>query len=73
MTVLVRKGAGKVTNLEMVNEGFHAFLHRSAWRRNQLMIIDLDWTGRNLVQALAKHRGLESPKRYVPLASLVPD
>jgi len=37
------------------------------------MIIDLDWTGRNLVQALAKHRGLESPKRYVPLASLVPD
>lgn len=51
-------------NLEMVNEGFHAFLHRSAWRWNQFVIIDLDRAGWNLVQALEKHETrLESPER----------
>jgi hypothetical protein len=58
-------------NLEMVNEGFHAFLHRSAWRWNQLVIIDPDWTSWNLVQALRRIR--EGSKICATRESPVPD
>ena len=52
MVDLVKKRGER--NLEMVNEGFHALLHRCAWRRNQIVIIDFDRASWNLVQALAK-------------------
>ena len=67
------KGGGKLRYLEMVNEGFHAFLHRSTWGWNQFVIIDLNRTGWDLVQALEKHRTrLESPEGNLPPAALVP-
>jgi hypothetical protein len=58
---LSREKGGEKRNLEMVNEGFHALLHRSAWRRDQFVVVDLDRTSWNLVQALTKP--LQSPEK----------
>lgn len=49
-----REEGGEKRNLEMVNQGFHALLHRSAWGRDQFVIINLYGTSWNLIQALAK-------------------
>lgn len=40
------------TYLEVVNEGFHRFLHGCTGRGNDLVVIDLDGSCWHLVQAL---------------------
>jgi hypothetical protein len=50
----------------MVNEGFHALLHRSTWRWNQFVIIHLNWSGWNLVQALTKTASVARKLRVIP-------
>jgi len=48
-------------NLEMVNQGLHGLLHLGAWRRHDLVVIDLDSARRHLrmmVTSGALRRGI---------------
>ena len=42
----------KTSDLEVVNERLHALLHGSSWWWDEFVIVNLDGTGGNLVQAL---------------------
>ena len=41
-----------VTYFKMVNEGFHAFFHCSAWWRHKFIIVDFNSTGGYFIQTL---------------------
>ena len=43
--------------LEVVNEGLHALLHGRTRGRGDLVVIDLDSTGRHLVETLEEPHG----------------
>ncbi len=55
-------GVERDTHLEVMNQSFHAFLHRCSRWWDDLVVIDLDRTGRHLVQALY-HRLMRQPSR----------
>lgn len=48
---ILKKGAGE-TDLEVMDQRLHTFLHCCSWRRDKLVVINLHSSRRHLVQAL---------------------